>query len=146
MEELYSWGGVQKLMEVTTVKNEKKKSSVLIVDDQLGVRMLLSEAFNLENFEVKTAASGEEALELLENSHPDVLFLDLKMPKKDGMYVFKQLKKMDYKGFIVLMTGMETVDVNIDVDYVLSKPFDIDCAIKILNKLLDIKVEEKYLS
>lgn len=145
MEELYSWGGVQKLMEVTTVKNEKK-SSVLIVDDQLGVRMLLSEAFNLENFEVKTAASGEEALELLENSHPDVLFLDLKMPKKDGMYVFKQLKKMDYKGFIVLMTGMETVDVNIDADYVLSKPFDIDCAIKILNKLLDIKAEEKYLS
>lgn len=113
MEELYSWGGVQKLMEVTTVKNEKK-SSVLIVDDQLGVRMLLSEAFSLENFEVKTAASGEEALELLENSHPDVLFLDLKMPKKDGMYVFKQLKKMDYKGFIVLMTGMEAVDVIVE--------------------------------
>ena len=145
MEELYSWGGVQKLMEVTTVKNEKK-SSVLIVDDQLGVRMLLSEAFSLENFEVKTAASGEEALELLENSHPDVLFLDLKMPKKDGMYVFKQLKKMDYKGFIVLMTGMEAVDVIVDADYVLSKPFDIDFAVKILHQLLNIKSEEKYLS
>jgi len=145
VEELYSWGGVQKLMEVTTVKNEKK-SSVLIVDDQLGVRMLLSEAFSLENFEVKTAASGEEALELLENSHPDVLFLDLKMPKKDGMYVFKQLKKMDYKGFIVLMTGMEAVDVIVDADYVLSKPFDIDFAVKILHQLLNIKSEEKYLS
>ncbi|MBS3969349.1 MAG: response regulator [Clostridia bacterium] len=127
------------------MKNEKK-SSVLIVDDQLGVRMLLSEAFSLENFEVKTAASGEEALELLENSHPDVLFLDLKMPKKDGMYVFKQLKKMDYKGFIVLMTGMEAVDVIVDADYVLSKPFDIDFAVKILHQLLNIKSEEKYLS
>ncbi|WP_051533722.1 response regulator [Desulfitibacter alkalitolerans] len=125
---------------------KEKKPSVLIVDDQLGVRMLLSEAFSLECFEVDTAASGEEALELLKTSHPDVLFLDLKMPKKDGMYVFSQLKKMEYKGFIVLMTGMETVDVNIDVDYVLSKPFDIDYAIKILHQLLNIKSEEKYLS
>lgn len=132
-------------MEVTLVKNDKKPS-VLIVDDQLGVRKLLAEAFNLENVQVQTAASGEEALEILKTSHPDILFLDLKMPKKDGIYVYQQLKKMDYKGYIVLMTGMEAVDVKLEVHHVLSKPFDIDCAVKVLHKLLNVKGQQKYLS
>jgi len=125
--------------------NNKRRPHVLIIDDQLGVRMLLSEAFKNEDFLVTTAANGEEALELLKTSYPDIIFLDMKMPKRDGNFVYYELRNLGYQGPVVIMTGMEKRDVDLEVDYILSKPFDIDEAIEMLHQLLNTR-EEKRLS
>lgn len=131
-------------MEEASVNNNKRKPQVLIVDDQLGVRMMLAEAFKNEDFEVNTSADGEEALALVKTSNPGIIFLDMKMPKMDGIFVFSELRKLGYEGPIVIMTGMEKGDVDLDVDYILSKPFNIDEAIDLLHQLGTR--EEKLLS
>ncbi len=128
-----------------TSVNNKRRLHVLIIDDQLGVRMLLSEAFKNEDFNVNTAADGEEALEMLKSNFPEIIFLDMKMPKMDGTLVYSEIRDLGYQGPVVIMTGMETLDVDLDADYILSKPFDIDEAIEILHKLLNTR-EEKRLS
>lgn len=123
-----------------------KKPFVLIIDDQPGIRMLLLETFKLEMVEVEAVSSGEEVLEIIYIRSPDLIFVDLKMPKKDGFTVISDLKEKGFKGHIVIMTGMDIPSAEEkQVDYVLKKPFDIDEALMILHKLLKSN-KEKMLS
>lgn len=113
-----------------------RKPYVLVVDDQAGIRMLLKEAFEIgvEDVKVETVASGDEAIEIVKKSFPDIIFLDLKMPKKDGIEVFLELKELGYNGYIVIMTGLEALDIEVDADYILCKPFDIQEAVEVLHQ------------
>ncbi len=66
--------------------------SILLVDDDLTLREMYSERLKAEGFVVDTAKDGEEALQKATDSHPNIVLLDIMMPKINGLDVLKRLK------------------------------------------------------
>jgi len=86
--------------------------SVLVADDDENVRLLVREALAADRHEVTEAADGEEALALIRAHRPDVLVLDLLMPKLDGFSVLEQIQDDPETRFlpVVVLTGKELSD------------------------------------
>jgi len=82
---------------------------ILIIEDDASVQSLLREAFEEETFSVQTASDGEEALRKLEQSIPDIILLDIILPKKDGLEVLKDIRKRKPLSHIpvVILTNIE---------------------------------------
>ena len=90
------------------------KARVLAVDDQRYFRELIEEFLTAEGFETQTAASGEEALHILERSAFDIVLTDLVMPGMDGSELVHRVKSRNPEQDIVVVTGV--VDVRTAVD------------------------------
>jgi PAS domain S-box-containing protein len=88
------------------------RGSVLVADDDENVRVLVREALAAEGHEVTEAVDGEEALALLRARRPDVIVLDLVMPKLDGFSVLEQIQDDPETRFlpVVVLTGKELSD------------------------------------
>ncbi len=69
---------------------EKKK--VLVVEDNSSLRQTLAEFLESDDFDVITASDGEEAINLAQNNNPDIILLDIILPKKNGFEVIQVLK------------------------------------------------------
>lgn len=74
------------------VENEAKKPSVLLVDDEEDVLMLLQLVFEANGFDARTAAHGKAAVASAYEDPPDAIILDVMMPEMDGWQVLKILK------------------------------------------------------
>lgn len=110
---------------------EKK---LLIVDDEPHIRMLIEQT--LEDLEDEgigflTAENGEQALEIIQSEKPQLVFLDVMMPKMNGMEVCRRVKKeLELKNiFIVLLTAKgQELDrqkgQEVGADLYMTKPFD----------------------
>ncbi|MBE1555726.1 response regulator [Sporosarcina limicola] len=104
--------------------------SLLIVDDQTGIRLLLDEVFRQEGFKTRLAANGMEALQALEEEVPGCVLLDMKMPGIDGIEVLKRLKSGWPEVPVIMMTAygeIELIDDALEIGAVkyFTKPFDI---------------------
>lgn len=73
-------------------ESNKPKLKILLVEDDLFLAGMYVTKLNLENFEVEHAEDGEKGLSLAKNSHPDVVLLDIILPKMSGFDVLKNLK------------------------------------------------------
>src|ERR1700693_3323449 len=113
--------------------------TLLIVDDEAHIRILLEQTLEeLEDEDVNflTAENGEEALEIIQKENPQLVFLDVMMPKMNGMEVCRRVKKelgLD-KIFIVLLTAKgQELDrqkgQEVGADLYMTKPFDPDALI-----------------
>lgn len=71
---------------------EKKLRILEIVEDEVVLLKALSSQFKSDEFHVLTAHDGEEGLEMALNEHPDVILLDILMPKMDGITMLKRLR------------------------------------------------------
>jgi two-component system cell cycle response regulator len=117
------------------------KGRILAVDDQRYFRELLEGLLTEEGYDVVTAASGEEALRILEQSHFDIVLTDLVMPGMDGNDLVHRVKQRDPEQEVVVVTGV--VDVKTAVDSMklgaseyLIKPFDRATLASSLDKIL----------
>lgn len=121
------------------------EQKILIVDDEAHIRMLIGqtlEELEDEGVEFLTAENGEIALEIIQKENPQLVFLDVMMPKMNGMEVCRRVKKelgMD-KVFIVLLTakGQETdrqKGLDVGADVYMTKPFDPEV---LLNKAREV--------
>ncbi|KGX86396.1 response regulator [Pontibacillus marinus] len=104
--------------------------TVLVVDDQPGIRMLLEEVIKSEGFNVLQAVTGEEALSVVREKHPDLMLLDYKLPVKDGIEVIEDLEKDNIHIASVLMSGLAEDELkdahqHESVLEVVAKPFNI---------------------
>ena len=104
---------------------------VLVVDDSAVVRNLISVNLELEGFEVIPAVDGQAALELVSEARPDVITLDVVMPRMSGFDIVERLRSSpDTAGIpIVVVTGRaQAIDVaraeELGVDAYLTKPFE----------------------
>jgi len=103
-------------------------ASILIVDDEEGLRASLVTAFGKEGYRATGAASGEEALRLLREEPFDILLTDLVMPGMDGLALMERARQRAPAILTILMTGGATVESAVRAlkggayDYVL-KPF-----------------------
>jgi DNA-binding response OmpR family regulator len=114
---------------------------ILIVDDEAHIRMLIEqtlEELEDEGVEFFTAENGEKALEIIQSENPDLVFLDVMMPKMNGMEVCRRVKKELALNsvFIVLLTAKgQELDrqkgQEVGADVYMTKPFDPEV---ILNK------------
>jgi DNA-binding NtrC family response regulator len=118
---------------------------VLVVDDEKGIRFLLSEVLNNQGFEVSLAKDGQESLDKLNNDHFDLVVTDINMPRLDGVAMLKNMKKTGRSEKVIIMTGdpsdQRLLDPEIpDVVTRLLKPFRID---NFLNVVLSATGQEQ---
>lgn len=105
-------------------------STILIVDDEEAVRLSLSEALKGDSYEIIMAADGEEALEKIQSAQPDLMLLDIKMPKMDGIEVLKRYKKIKDDLVVIVLTAfgdMQTALMcgRVGVAHFIEKPFNV---------------------
>ncbi|MEN2465355.1 response regulator [Ornithinibacillus sp. FSL M8-0202] len=104
--------------------------NILVVDDEVGIRLLLEDLLAADGYTVYTAQTGKEALELINLHKIDLMIIDYKLPIIDGIEVIKQLDRDNKQIKIVLMSGLaESLTDEIyqlsSITKVLSKPFDV---------------------
>jgi two-component system response regulator MprA len=73
-------------------------ATVLVVDDDAGIRQLIRLALSLEGNNVCTASDGLEALEVLSHEPVDLMVLDLEMPRMDGRQTIREARREGYRG------------------------------------------------
>ena len=88
----------------------ERKAKVLIVDDEENIRKTLRMILEYEGYQVLEASSGEDALSLLEETWDvDLVFLDIKLPGRDGLEVLSELKSKPLPPEVVVISGQGTI-------------------------------------
>jgi nitrogen regulation protein NR(I) len=128
--------------------------TILIVDDDKSIRYSLKRMME-EKYAILTAHNGEEGLTLLREKQPDLVIMDIKMPGRSGIDVLKEMKQVDPKSIVIMMTAYGTTETAIEAmkygafDYVL-KPFSIPQMKGLVEKAISLrklmKDEVTYLS
>lgn len=92
--------------------NNTGKQKILIVDDEQMLLKALSDKFSSEGFTVVTAKDGQEGLQETLREHPDMILLDIIMPKMDGVTMLKKLRE-DAWGKnvpVIILTNLSSID------------------------------------
>lgn len=115
-----------------------EKSKILVADDERVIRLVLRETLEKEGYEVEEAINGEEVVQKIRKNGFNLVILDVKMPKMDGIEALKEIKKIDPGIIVVMITAYGTGKIAMKAiregayDY-FTKPFDVD-EIKIVVK------------
>lgn len=81
---------------------------VIIIDDDEDIRNLVSALLQAVGCEILgEAVDGVQGVELFKNTHPDLVFLDVKMPQMDGLTALTEILKIDPKADVIMLTGLE---------------------------------------
>jgi DNA-binding response OmpR family regulator len=125
------------------------EQKILIVDDEAHIRMLIEqtlEELEDDGVEFLTAENGEIALEIIQKENPRLVFLDVMMPKMNGMEVCRRVKKeLELNDvFIVLLTAKgQELDrqrgQEVGADVYMTKPFDPEIILSKAKEVLGIK-------
>lgn len=125
------------------------EQKILIVDDEPHIRMLIEqtlEELEEDSVEFLTAENGEMALEIIEKEKPQLVFLDVMMPKMNGMEVCRKVKKeLQLTGvFIVLLTAKgQELDrqkgQEVGADIYMTKPFDPEAILRKAREVLGLQ-------
>jgi two-component system nitrogen regulation response regulator NtrX len=119
-------------------------AEILIVDDEESIGNALQQVFEYEGHAVTLARNGPDALALVEDAPPDVVFLDVKMPGMDGLEVLDRIRAQDPQALVIMISGHGTIDTAVDAtrkgayDF-LEKPLDTDRLLVTLRNALEVK-------
>lgn len=127
-------------MSATT--NGKKHPNILIVDDEKNMRVTLADILRDESYEVETAASGEEAMELCKSQEFDIVIMDVRMPGVDGIEAFRLIRRHREGVKVIMMSAYSIEELKeeaLDDGAIafLSKPLDVEKVIKLVNEIKD---------
>jgi CheY-like chemotaxis protein len=116
---------------------------VLVVDDSDTIRSLISMNLEMEGFEVVTAVDGQDALEKVHEVHPDVVTIDVRMPRLDGFDTVERLRAdprtSHLKVAMVTACAQESDlrrGVEVGVDAYVTKPFDPEALVRTVLDLI----------
>ncbi len=116
-------------------------NKVLIVDDELNMRLVLAAMLKKEGYAITAAADGREALQILKSSKMDVVVTDLKMPNLDGMGLLHCITEQYPEVPVIMITAHGTVATAVEalkkgaLDYI-TKPFELDDLKNIIAKAI----------
>ena len=122
----------------------KKSYRILIVDDEENVRRMLTAAFTLDGHQPICAADGQQALEVFGQQKPDIVLMDIRMPRLGGMEALQVMRKTHQEIPVILMTAYAAVETAVEAlrfgafDYVI-KPFDLDELKLLINRALQLR-------
>jgi two-component system, NtrC family, nitrogen regulation response regulator NtrX len=126
---------------------------VMLVDDEEGIRESLSGIFEDEGYAVLTASSGEEALNILKEQNPDLIFLDIWLPGIDGIQTLQEIKNLKPDLPVVMISGHGNIELAVKAtrtgayDF-LEKPLSLERVLLVANRALErrtLEIENKAL-
>ena len=122
---------------------------ILVVDDEIYIVHILDFSLGMEGYEVFTALDGEQALERLKSDKPDLIVLDIMMPKLDGYEVCRTIKtnpETQHIPVILLSAKGRNVDqkmgFDVGADAYITKPFSPRKLVERINQLLGQAISE----
>jgi|SRR5690625_1583507 len=117
------------------------KSEILVVDDQPGIRLLLSDVFTSKGYQVTVAQTGKEALDKIYKQPFDLIMLDYRLPIINGQEIIEQMEHDKISIPIILMSGLfegvqkESIQDNMIIEFI-AKPFNIKDVCKMVRSML----------
>ena len=122
-------------------------TSVLIVDDEEGIRETLSGIFQDEGYNVMTAGSGEEALKVLKEQSPDLVLLDVWLSGIDGIETLQEIKKTNPELPVVIISGHGNIELAVKATHVgaydfLEKPLSLERVLLVARRALEKRTLE----
>jgi DNA-binding response OmpR family regulator len=121
-------------------------AKILVVDDEEHILMILKDSLEFSGFQIVTATNGEEALDVVVKENPDLVVLDVGMPKLDGWEVCRRLKAdpaTKALPVIILTAYAQTSDqrkgMGLGADRFITKPCDLTYLVEEINSLLSKK-------
>ena len=122
-------------------------TSILIVDDDAGIRNMLSAVLNDEGYSVESAENGKQAIKICEKTPFDVALIDIQLPDIKGTELLSRLKRIQPKMIRIIITGHPTLEtamksVNQRADGYIQKPFEVTELLEKLSRLLTDRTDE----
>ena len=131
-----------------------RKTNILVVDDLRSMRVTLGGILEDKGHHVVTVENGYQAIEAVKNTLFDVIFIDIKMPGINGVQTFREIKKIDGKAVVIMMTAYSVEDLLKEAleegaYATVYKPFDVDKIIAVIEEALHEKtlilvVDDKF--
>lgn len=122
----------------------EQQGRVLVVDDSDVIRQLISVNLELEGFEVETAVDGQDALDKIHDVQPDLMTIDVVMPRLDGIETVKRLRDDPRTAALkIVMVSASAQQADLDrgaaagVDAYLTKPFDPEALVRTVRDLIE---------
>ncbi len=130
-----------KTAALTATPETSQTSRILVVDDESNISDLIATSLRFVGFDVRTAASGSEALRVAEEFKPDALILDVMLPDQNGFDVCRQLRQDGHNVGVLFLTAKDTVEdkiqgLTIGGDDYVTKPFSLEELVARLRALL----------
>lgn len=118
-----------------------EKNKVLVVDDQRSMRLTLSGIIEDQGYDVTEVEDGYQAIAAVKQDSFDLVFMDIKMPGINGVQTFREIKKVNPKTVVIMMTGFAVEDLVAEAleegaFTVIYKPFDIDHIMVLVESVL----------
>lgn len=110
-------------------------TKILTVDDEIGIDSFFYEFFTARHYEVFNASSGKEAVEIVKTKKPRIVLLDVNMRGMSGIETLKQIKSIDSKTIVIMVTGEKN-------DAIMKEAFDAGAA-EYITKPLSLEYLEK---
>jgi DNA-binding response OmpR family regulator len=127
--------------------------TVLVVDDDVAIVSLLRANLEMSGYRVQVAYDGVEALEKIQAEMPDLVILDIQMPRLSGWEVLRDLRRHEKTAMLpVIMLTILGDSENITrgwsegVDCYIPKPFDVDEVMAMIARLLEVSGETSFMS
>ena len=125
-------------------RNESSIQTILVVDDNEEIRLLMTKVLELRGYRVVEAEDGQEAVETARKEFPDLILMDLCMPLRSGVSAIYRIRKFPQLQHvpIVAVTAYASADLHLEalkagcVEYV-TKPIDIEHLTSLLGRLLE---------
>ena len=133
--------------EPKELHQSKLKTKILIIDDEAPIRQILSESLKDDGYEVLTAPDGPTGLQVLKEFQPHICFLDIWMPKMDGLEVLALAVPANLDTSFVMISGHGTIDTAVKAtktgawDFI-EKPLSLDKVSLTIENLLKFKSEK----
>jgi two-component system nitrogen regulation response regulator NtrX len=115
---------------------------ILVVDDEQGIRHVLTQLLEYEDHEVRAASGALEAISLYSEFRPDLTFMDVKMARIDGLEALTRIREIDPAALVVMISGHGTIETAIEAtrrgayDF-LEKPLDTDRILLVIRNALE---------
>src|SRR5918998_2323864 len=124
-------------------EQENSKLTVLVVEDFADNRFMMRRLLEMSGYQVVEAVDGKEAVDMAESSRPDLILMDLSLPRLDGLDATRRIRQLDglRRVPIVAVSAHDTNDFHADAlaagcnEYV-TKPIDFDQLENLLNRLV----------
>ena len=112
-------------------RTERRLMKALVAEDDPGIRRLIAGMLEMDGWDVREAADGEEAVAIAEDWHPDAVVIDVMMPNKDGITAVREIREMEGGGDVGVVVvsakaAAEGPAMEAGSDDFVAKPFDPD--------------------
>jgi len=123
------------------------ETKVLMADDEVDILDIMAKRVAQAGYDVVKANDGEEAWDKIVSESPDVIVLDITMPKKNGLEVLKQLRKSPpstkWQPVIIVSANNQLEDLrggyDLEADHYITKPCDVSDIIKAIRLMVNLK-------